>query len=268
MKPKPYNTFPHYISNDYLDDKLQRNEWILLAWLRSIADPLGIVRANETALRDDMFPDVEVNTITQLLRSLRKKGYIKYENHRGKRKGTFRIELDEWLLKGRTLRRYSEQTAEVTHKLDGQTHKSDDENETSDKGLSSGSDSPQVISHHIEQDNDNEKDTETSSSTPVRKKRTWKEIPTDGFRWKDDNEKRCLEIAIEVGEDYMDFILTKLKDVDDDIRVIEDGFERWQKVVLVAERKFDDIRYPARMFNKCLRDAVDDYKDKKSGGVW
>lgn len=93
-----FTTIPRHITTDFIEKKLQRNEWILLVWLRSLGDTYGFVNGNTTALRDDMFPSVKVNTVEKLLSSLRSKGYIRYENHQGQR-GSFRIELDEWMMK-------------------------------------------------------------------------------------------------------------------------------------------------------------------------
>lgn len=234
-KTKSYSTLPRYITEDYLDKKLQRNEWILLVWLRSIADPYGIVNANTTALRDDMFPSVEVNTVVQLLRSLRRKKYIYYESHQGHR-GSFRIKVDEWLLKDKGFR-------SIAHHF---TQKQD-ENEPPMSEPSDTEPSPEpshtseVPTHTL--DEMKSRLVDRFSMNPQRRELTgtYNEHETEqkkenydtlgnfeggtlvsAFRPKSGEEQRCAEIAAAVGERYINPLLAVLRK--DGLRIIERAY--------------------------------------------
>lgn len=231
-KTKSYSTLPRYITEDYLDKKLQRNEWILLVWLRSIADPYGVVNANTAALRDDMFPLVEVNTVVQLLRSLRSKKYIYYENHQGHR-GSFRIKVDEWLLKDKGFRsiahhftqkqgedepQMSEPTdtkpgSEPTHTSEVPTHTLDEMKSRLVDRFSMNPERRGLTGTYNEHDTEQKKENHDTlgnyeGGTPV-----------SAFVPRTYEEQRCAEIAKEVGERYINPLLDVLRK--DGIRIIE-----------------------------------------------
>lgn len=230
----PYSTLPHYIKDDYLDKKLQRNEWILLVWLRSIADPYGIVNANTTALRDDMFPTIEVNSVVQLLRSLRSKGYITYENHQGQ-KGSFRIKVDEWFLKDKGFRKItphtkedepqstepenSHPTSEPTHTSGGATHTLEEMKSGLIDKFSMNSRERELTSTYNEYEPEQKKENHESTlgnyegGTLVR-----------SFVPKSYEEQRCAEIATAVGEKYINPLLSVLRKDGYGLRIIEQAY--------------------------------------------
>lgn len=228
----PFSTLPHYIRNNYLDKKLQRNEWILLVWLRSIADPYGIVNANTTALRDDMFPSVEVNTVVKLLRSLRSKKYIYYENHQGHR-GSFRIKVDEWLLKDKGFRSIAhlftqkqgedepqmsepantEQSSEPSHTLEVPTHTLDETKSRLVEGFSMNPWRRELTSPYNEHDTEQKKENDDTLGNYEGR------TPVSAFEPRTYEEQRCAEIAKEVGEHSINPLLGVLRK--DGLRIIE-----------------------------------------------
>src|SRR3989338_5038377 len=169
---KPYNIIPRYIAEDYLNKKLTRSELILCLWLRSIADIFGFTSTSVTALRDDMFPNVETNTVQKLLLSLRKKRYIHFRNHQGRR-GTFRIESDEWLMKDKGFKSIAhhftqneviskplmtdEPMTKLGQNIEDENQKLDEQKRLLVKGFSVNKGYSVVTSHHNEHDTEQER---------------------------------------------------------------------------------------------------------------
>ncbi len=217
-KPRPYNTLPRFIAEDLLDKKLTRSEWILCVWLRNIADPYGVTTTSAAAIRDDMFPSVQVNTVEKLLLSLKRKGYIRYPNHRGRR-GSVRIESDEWLIKGKGVKRLADsketnevpneiQTpmqpdAEPSHNLIEQNHNFNDPKRALVTRFSMGSKYARLTSHHNEHEPDKDKENNTSAS--------FKGTLAKDFDPRSEEERQCRDIAIRLGEEYINPILNILR---------------------------------------------------------
>jgi hypothetical protein len=229
QKPKPYNTIPRYITEDFLDKKLTRNELILYLWLRAIADIKGFTKASIGDIRDDMFPKVDVNYVQKLLLSLRRKKYLYFENHQGRR-GSFRIEFGDWLLKDKVIK-------SIEHRFDkskviGDASQEDHQEPVVDQELvvasqnlmeqkdqlikrfSLNSDARQVRSYHNEHDNEHHIE---NHDTLV--KNSFKGTLVRDFNPKLDSyeENECKRIALEVGEKYIEPIINVLR---------KDGFRR------------------------------------------
>lgn len=216
-KPKSYITVPRYILEDYLDKKLTRSEFILCVWIRCGADINGFTTTNVTSLRNDMFPDVKVNTVQKLLLSLRKKKYLHFPSHQGRR-GSIRIESDTWLMKTKGTKSIahhfnqneiisdgipvSESTAEPEQNLDGQNQKFIEQKEELTKGFSNFGESSRFRSHYNEYNNKKEKNTVGA---------TFKGTLTKDFNPTNSDEKRLKEIALELGDEYVNSLLNILR---------------------------------------------------------
>ncbi len=218
-KPRAYNTLPRFLAEDYLDKKLTRSELILLLWLRATADIFGVTVTSASTLRDDMFPDVEVNTVEKLLLSVKKKGYIAYPNHQGRR-GSIRIQSDEWLIRGKGVLRIARPSShnkvtgavestgdsdeEGAHKLSTQNQKLVEQKNKLLQGFSITPIDSEITSHHNEHDNENKKENDTSGAT-------FKGTLVKDFNPTNGNESRLKAIALEVGEEYINALLNELR---------------------------------------------------------
>jgi len=100
---KPYTTVPRYIPSDYRQGKLTRNEWILYTWMRTNANPYGILPVSIAGLRAEIFPNVTDGYINRLLLNLLSKKYIFFPKHQGRR-GAFEVHFDDWLLPNKTIK--------------------------------------------------------------------------------------------------------------------------------------------------------------------
>jgi len=236
---KPYSTIPRSIAEDYHDKKLQRNEWILLVWLRSISDPYGYATVNTTALRDDMFPNVKVNTVVQLLRSLRSKKYIYYKNHKGQR-GSFRVEMDDWLVKDGAQKSIAHRftdtedkgesktskptdikpTPEPTHTLDAPTHRLDEMKSGLVSKFSMNSQGRGLTGIHNEHEPENQKENHENTLDNYEGRRT----TVSAFVPRSYEEQRCAEIAKAVGEQYINPLLGVLRKDGYGLRIIEQAY--------------------------------------------
>ncbi len=249
QKPRPYNTLPRFIAEDYLDKKLTRNEYILCVWLRSLADPYGVTTTSATALRDDMFPSVEVNTVEKILLSLRKKAYVAFPNHRGRR-GSVRVQSDEWLIRGRGIKRIAindppiqgdakssmieERHTEPSHNLEGQNQSFVEQKSRMTSRISVGSKYDRFTGHHNEHDNEQEQEKNMSAS--------FKGTLTRDFIHRNNEEKRCKEIAIALGEDHMNWFLSILR-TDRGFWFIEKAWEVYEEDQRNGKRIVDAPAY-------------------------
>ncbi len=218
-KPRPYNTLPRFLAEDYLDKKLTRSELILLLWLRSIADIFGVTTTSASTLRDDMFPGVEVNTVEKLLLSVKKKGYVDYPNHQGRR-GSIRIQSDEWLIRGKGVLRITklpnpsevisvpqitgESGAEVNHKLNDENQKFLEQKNQLAQRFSIIPTDYAITSHHNEHEHENKKENDTSGST-------FKGTLVSEFNPTNGEERRLKVVALEIGEECINPLLNELR---------------------------------------------------------
>lgn len=219
QKPRPYNTLPRFLAEDYLDKKLTRSELILLLWLRSIADIFGVTTTSSSTLRDDMFPGIEVNTVEKLLLSVKKKGYIDYPNHQGRR-GSIRIQSDEWLIRGKGVLRITkpsnpsevmsmpqstgESEAEANHKLGDENQKFLEQKNQLTQRFSIIPTDHAITSHHNEHEYENKKENDTSGST-------FKGTLVKDFNPTNGEERRLKVVALEIGEENINTLLNELR---------------------------------------------------------
>lgn len=256
-KPKSYTTTPRYIVEDYLDKKLTRSEFILCLWLRSTADINGYTTTSVTAIRDDMFPGVEVNTVQKLLLSLRKKKYVYFPNHQGRR-GSIRIESDDWLMKTKGTKsiahRFSqnnvttdalsipEPIAELEQTLGGQNQKLIEQKRELSSRFSGLDRFDQFTSHHNEHNNENEKGKNTVGST-------FKGTLTKDFTPMNAEERRCKDIALALGDEYINSILNVLRKNKRGMWALEKAWEVYEENVSNGKQ----VSNPAGYYNGIVK---------------
>lgn len=271
---EPFIPFGRYLTEHYRGHKITYRELELYLWMRLHANKFGIADISTGKILDDLHHFKSVDYITKTLRSLRRKRYISYQDRKGHRR-SFDVRFDYWLgeggivwtlgnegryeLRGENLSSNSTEM-DVTPRSDTQTPKLNGQEQAENNAL------PAVVVRGDKNDKEIEKENrDYSSSTPLREKKTWKEIPTLGFKWKDDNEKRCYEIAIEVDDEYMDYILSRLYHKYGGIEVIEEGYKRFEEGMRAADNNLDDIGITAAFFNHFLEGALSDNRLKILG---
>ena len=94
MKKKikePFVILPRKIRDDYVEGKLTRNELDVLIWIWLNTNPTnGYFSADYKALEREFQNRISYDNIRKIISSLRKKQYIYFVNHKG-RKGSFPI---------------------------------------------------------------------------------------------------------------------------------------------------------------------------------
>ncbi len=213
-KPKPYITNPRFLASDFKSGKITRNELLLLLWLRLNTNPFGILTVNLSAIQEDIFYDTKNNNYAnKLMLSLLSKRYLYYENRQGRR-GSFEVHFGDWLLPNKTIRNIDhcfnqgevrsesgemvKDSVEVSHKLKAVSQKSNDNNIPTNNIVSGSQLNREVRSHYNDNDKDKEKDDIVA----------FKGIMVDDFRPESYQELRCQEIAKELGEEHINFLLS------------------------------------------------------------
>lgn len=274
---QPFNTIPHYIAADYRGGKLKINQLRVLLWLRAIGTPYGIATTSLNDLKHDVFPydDLKINTINSILIKLRQKRHIYFEPRQGKA-GTFDIKLNHWLMPNKgyqTLDKYfavddeqnnspktepddtlypQAESSEDHQKLEGQNQKLREMKSGLIKGMSVDSQPRQIRSYH------NEHDTEHQIENHQNESKAIKRVVTADYEPGENAERRrCKQIALAVGDPYMNFILSALKNPDGGIEVIEDGYEQFCEAKRNYEDKGEPVSNPPALFNRCVTAIIE-----------
>ena len=235
-----YNTVPHYIAREYRSRELNINQLRLLLWLRSIGTPYGIATTSLVDLKNDVFPDIElkINTINSMLLKLRQEQHIFYEPRQGK-SGTFEIHLNHWMMpnKGyKTLDKFFPEPKqwmsadgepivkvsfpqadqpEVSQKSEEQNQKLIEQKNQLAKQFSAPSERREIRSYHNEHETEHHLE---NHDTLV--KNSFKGTLVKDFHPKDYKQQQCKEIALELGDEFMNSILSVLQ---------KDGFQRIER---------------------------------------
>ena len=234
-----YNTIPHYVAKDYRSGKLAFNERNLLLWLRAIGDPYGVATTSLSDLRDDVFPKLKKNTANAVLLKLLQKHYIFYELRQGKT-GTFDIHLNHWMMpKGgyKTLDGFfpsaGQDISDGDKTINEENHPPVRPLETNQKSVvqnqklvelknqliskvSANPDSQKIRSYHNEHETEHQTQTH---DTLVKKSFKGGTLVRD-FEPNGYEQQRCKEMAVELGEECMNPLLSVLR---------KDGFLRLER---------------------------------------
>ena len=217
-QPKPYTTTPRSITDDVRSGKLSPSEWRVYQWLRCNADPFGKVSTSLMSVRNDIFDTVHVNHINNLLLSLKKKRYLYYKERRGRR-GSFNVYFGDWLTTDRKII----QIDKYFVKLDGGETMSNTDEEQEPKQTT-----PSLNQRFLEQKealikgfsnksprtengspyNDTYRERENESTLA---KNDFKKIRVSEYTANSYEENVCRELAIEVGEEFMNPLLSVLR---------------------------------------------------------
>jgi len=237
----PYNSIPHYIAVAYRNGDLNISQLRLLLWLRIIGTPYGIATTSLVDLKNDVFPDIDlkINTINSHLLKLRQKQYIYFEPRQGKA-GTFDIHLNHWLMpkkRYKTLDRFFSEprqwttteeelttkdsypqakSSEDSQKLREQNQKLNEMKGGLINRMSGNSEHRQIRSYH------NEHETEHQIENHGSVEKSFNGTLVREFQPTNYEQQRCKEIAFELGEEFMNPILSTLRK--DGLQTIEQAW--------------------------------------------
>lgn len=245
--------FPREIRNDRLNGRITPSEYDIYCWMRHSADSFGIATVGlETLVADFSHRSWGKNHLNKLLLSLRRKRYLHYESRTGRR-GSFRVQFPEFkvphggitrlkivenggLVRGKPTKEVRAQKEEIPDiPVSSQSFQSEREKinklvESFSMGKSRGS--------------NNDKETYKEKETNRTYEEDTKEIPVRGFKPKSHEEQVCLEVARNIGEESMNFLLgTHHKH---GLNVIETA---WSEYCDLSAKKKEQIEDPAKYFN-------------------
>lgn len=213
--------FPRKIKQDLQCGYITPNEFYVYCYIRISGNPYGIasIGLDDIANCISRGKKISINYCNKILLSLKSKRYIYYQDRTGRR-GSFEIHLGNWMLPNKKIKTLD--NLFESKKVRGNTK---NESEPHTEGYQNSpcvSQSFHVENLPIESDfsfrkirsdvrgSYNDTDKENNKIIYRSKKSLNKEntITVEGFEPKDVNEYRCFEIAKEIGEKEMNYILS------------------------------------------------------------
>jgi hypothetical protein len=221
---------PRKLNRDVLDGVLTRDEYHVYVWLRGSANPYAVAVVTLRGINQDVFGGRHGDSyINKILLSLKSKKYLYYKKRQGCR-GSFEVKIADFLLPTKRITTYEgisgtdsirsdsssqvDDTSEVTVDLFDSVQKLDDLKSMKKQLLSSVSIDTSFRSSNNDNYNYNNKDKNRSESRPIL---------VETFIPKTDEEETCLNIAQQVGEKDMRFLLSKKDQYG--IQLITDAYE-------------------------------------------
>lgn len=221
-KLENYVLFKREVASDFRDKKITRDEMVVYFWMRLNANPYGISTASLSDIDDDLFfGRKSTNYINKILLSLKKQRRIFYQRRTGSR-GSFKVHFADFIVPHtkqitKLDKLFLSENIRTLHPVQ-ETSKSeldqsfDSESQNSKSLLDDINSLQNVFSldskvRTLNNDKNKDKDIDKNRSKFVYCKTP---IYVDSFTPKSDEEVEVLEIAKEVGEMKMNFILSIL----------------------------------------------------------
>jgi len=243
-----YVKLPRSIKTALVDGYLSFEEYSVLVWLWINANPrIGRAQVSYAGLSKDFKEKYSKNHINRLMLNLKRKKWMWFPGQQGRR-SSFHVDISNYPLSnggfvelekrikqksGRSESDIPEQTpAEVPTEVSGVRQKLESDKNALVDRFSFGSESS--VGRSYKNDNENEnKNNRSRGRRPVR-----------GFSPKSYEEQKCWEIAQELGEKDMTFILSALKKYG--LMRIEEARQS------VMDQPSDKVRSKGAYFNKLL----------------
>lgn len=253
------------IRNDYSNGKITLNEFFVLLWIFLNTNPYsGFFVMSYEGLAQDFKRRISYDSARKIISSLRRKQYIYFLDHKG-RKGSFPVYPLDFILTNRkvqtldylenklSITTQSQVNTEPDTKLENnfrsQNHNFEEQKKSLISGFSMNNQDPQITTPYNDNDNKNNKHIDDLNIS-------FKRIDVGDFSPKTYEEERCWKIAKELRETDMRFILSCLKKYG--ISHIERAWRIFKKIPQ------EKIRNPRKYFNKLIRNSAN--REKKQRG--
>ncbi|NQU99876.1 MAG: hypothetical protein HQ538_04010 [Parcubacteria group bacterium] len=199
------------IGTDYVDGKINKNEFYVLMWVLLHTNPYqGHFTADYRAIEPS--GTINYDSARKIISNLRKKGYVLFSNHKG-RTGKFHIYPIDFLLTNGNIQtfEYIKDKMNSTNKLQLHSKVSNKKSRTNHNieamkkdlvsRFSANKQEAKITTTYNNNDNENNNDN-------IDSKKTFKRIDPNTFEPRNAEEQRCKDIALELGETDMNFILS------------------------------------------------------------
>ena len=211
--------FPRKDLSDFRAGVITPNEYDFYMRLRHSANPYAITTISTGGLVAE-FHDRKwsENYITKLLLSLKKKSFIHYDSRNGRR-GSFNIKFRDFLLPSGAVSKLQvmEKSGLGRGEDGGQDNSQSEEEQTIPPQSQSSKEIKDSIGALVQQMSSNKvrgsnNDTETNNEKETNRisKQLRENVSVERFKPTSYEEQRCWEIALELGEEKMDFLLGTL----------------------------------------------------------
>lgn len=252
---KNFVPLPREIRDDYTNGILTPRELFVLLWIWVNANPVnGFYSMSYEGLRQDLRKSISYDNARQIISSLRKKQYIYFQDHRG-RKGSFPVYPIGFRLSNKTLitldrlkkksllsnqsQLQEQMDAQSKHNFNDRYHNLNNQRNSLVKRLSINEQTNEITTTYNDNKNDNK-------NIVGKKSYIHRNISVFSFMPKTYEEQQCWEIAKILKETDMRFILSCLKKY---------GFNHIEKKwAIFKEIPKGHIKDPRKYFNKVLRD--------------
>lgn len=255
---------PRSIAGDFRARKTTKDEWIIRSWIFQNANPYGIFVNCTYQLLADTF-QWTVNKITKIMLSLQKKNLIEFPNHRGSRT-PFDVKAIGFLTAQKTITKWKDNNSEGESRTEMETPvitttelapelESPEQNldlQKSQAFLEQKWSMQNTFGRTPNNENENDKDNNKIDSTfnfSSKGKEEWKRGPKL-YMPRSNEEELCRTIAINLEEESMLFLLSRLYNPKYGYSVIERAWIRYQ------ETNHENIKNKRAYFNSLLDKIV------------
>lgn len=227
-KIKDFVPVPRKIRDDFVNGKLTKNEFDVLIWIWLNTNPVnGFFSTSYGGLGQDFRNNISYDNMRKIISSLRKTQYIYFLNRKGRR-GPFAIYPIDFLLTNGVIQTLDylknkipitsqsqpniQSEAKLDNNLEGQYHNLNKQKDDLLERFSIDRQKSQITTPY----NDTKKDIK-NNDTLVKK--PFKGIGAREFQPDSSEKTRCKEIALDVGEKYINTLLKVLRT--DGLTIIE-----------------------------------------------
>jgi len=262
---KDFVMFPRKIRDDYINGKLTKNEFDVLVWVWINTNPVnGYFTADYKALEREFQNRVSYDNIRKIISSLRKKQYVSFLDHKGRR-GSFslyplnfplargRIQTLEYLKNKQSITTQSlskeQKNTNLNNNFNNAYHNFREAKKELIRGFSMDNLNSQITTSYNDNDNKNNNKIvdENFLKESANRFASNEKMSVNTFYPKTYEEQRCKEIAQSLGETDMNFILSRLKSKNGGFHLIE---RAW---AIFKEIPQENIQNPRKYFNKLIR---------------
>lgn len=275
----PFIPLPRYLIEHLEQGRISYREYEVYLWMRAHANLYGIASVNVPSIISNLTHLKSADYVTKIIRTLRNKKYIYYQDRKGHR-GSFEVRFDYWLGKkgiiytfdsaqsGKYIRGSATgadaTNSEVPPDLTSESPRLGIDLEPGNKGDITKWRPPFVRGGNNDIEKDKKKETNDLSNS-INEATKQLKVTTFDFKPKTYEEQRCREIAMEIGDSYINFTLSILRDKQGGIDLLEEALSAFKEAKGAYSVKGTTIKNSGALFNKIVKGLKQRNKYSKYG---